>query len=527
VTIESCEGRIMTIVHLSCGDVRGTLENQQHVFRGIPYAQPLSGSARWLPPQPRTRWNGVLDASRYGPACMQFRKPMPRLLSRVQRDFIDAIGDLPTQNESDDSLLLNIWTPSVDRNARLPVMVYIHGGGFTAGSANEIYTGERYAARGVVLVAIQYRLGPPGFLHGSGLFDGEFCTDNRAFLDQLLALQWVQEHIAYFGGDPGCVTVFGESAGAFSVFPLSASPMAKGLLHRAIAMGGSITTCAPASDYHTLTRELLPKVGVAVGDAQALTALGKPQLMRLQELITRSLYFNRDPQRYGALGQTRVGAMGTAVGTPFQPRPLLDVYRDGTPNDIELMVGTCADDGQLFSLMLPPFRTLSARIFMGVLGGLFPRQQIRPALKFYRRQMKAAGRLRRYDQINNDAFYRMPTIRAAEAHAAGHPGRTWLYEIGLQSSIRDLRAIHGIDVALLFGIDSPARRVLVDDEQTRAVSERMLDAWTRFARTGSPQGADLPWPAYDAASRATMVFDTTTRVEADRAGKFRPFWASA
>ncbi|NKF23032.1 carboxylesterase/lipase family protein [Solimonas marina] len=517
----------MTIVHLSCGDVRGTLEDQQHVFRGIPYAQALSGAARWLPPQPRARWSGTFDARHFGPCGMQFRKPMPPFLSRVHREFLNAIGERPTQTESDDSLLLNIWTPSIDRNARLPVMVYIHGGGFTIGSANEVYTGERYAAKGIVLVAIQYRLGPPGFLHGSGLFDGDFCADNRAFLDQLLALQWVQEHIERFGGDPGCVTVFGESAGAFSVYPLSVSPMAKGLLHRAIAMGGSITTCAPAQDYHALTRELLPKVGVAVGDRQALTALEKPQLMRLQDLITRSIYFNRDPQRYGALGRTRVGAMGTAVGTPFQPRPLLDTYRDGTPNDIDLMIGTCADDGQLFSMMLPPFRMLSARVFMSVLSGLFPQHKTAPARAFYRRQMVGADRLRRYDQINNDAFYRMPTIRAAEAHAIGHPGRTWLYEIGLQCAIPGLRAIHGIDVALLFGLDSPARRALYDDEQTRAVSEQMLDAWTRFARSGSPQSPDLPWPAYDEVDRATMVFDATTRVERDWAGQFRPFWATA
>lgn len=518
----------MTTIRINHGAITGDTEDGIHAFRGIPYAEPVGGRARWLPPQPRRPWRDTLDARRYGPACLQFsgatganRWPIPAARLR----YFDAIGGSLEIQQGDDSLLLNVWTPSLDAGARLPVMVWIHGGGFSSGSANLFYDGARFARRDVVIVVIQYRLGPPGFLHASGLFDGEFGADNRGLLDQVEALRWVQQNIAAFGGDAANVTVFGESAGAFALYQLAASPLAKGLFHRGIAMGGMPDTCAHADEYHALSRDVLADVGVKAGDADALAALDHAQLMKLQSAVSRRTLGGKDPERYGSLSRRKIAYMGAATGTAFLPQSPMTVYPNGTPNDIDLMLGTCRDDGQLFSLVFPVWQSLSARLFSGALDGMVPNRDLRAARAHYRGLPVDSGGRSVHEQINHDAFYRMPTVRAAEAHAAGHPGKTFYYQLDYQSAIPGLRAVHGIDVALLFR-NGPALRLLRDDEATRLMCEQMLDAWTSFARSGKPQSRGLaPWTPYDTQTRATMVFDTPSRQASDWGGEQRPFWA--
>lgn len=512
-----------TLLRLPCGELRGSHADGVHAFRGIPYAEPLTGAARWLPPAPRARWDGVREARAWGPVCMQFgQKANP--WSDKKRRYLDACGGNLEVTEDDDCLLLNVWTPAVERGAKLPVMVWIHGGGFSGGAANEVYDGAHLARMGVVCVVIQYRLGPLGFLHGSGLFEGGLCADNRGLLDQVQALKWVQENIAELGGDAGNVTLFGESAGAFAIYQLMASPQAAGLFRRAIPMGGMPGTCAPAQDYHAVAEDVLRDVGVKRGDAQALMALDRPALQRMQKAMSGRVYLNRDPQRYGELGRTKVGAMGAATGTDFLPRAPMEVYAGGTPNDIDLMLGTCADDGQLFSMVFPLPAAWSSRLFMNLFKTLAPGGDLKALLAQYKQLMPGATAARRYDQANTDLFYRMPTIAAAQAHAAAHAGRTWLYEVDLESGIPGLQAIHAIDVALLFA-GPVARGLLRDDAATREVSRKMIEAFTSFARSGVPQAQGMPqWQPYDTSTRATMVFDRETRLEADWGARFRRLW---
>lgn len=504
----------MTIVTCPGGAVRGSFENDVHAFKGIPYAESMAGRARWLPPVPRASWQGVRDARQFGPACPMFAPRSIVSVPGVRRRYLHAIRPLDPSVEGDDSLLLNVWTPSVDEGAGLPVMVYIHGGGFTAGAADGFYDAARFARKGVVAVVIQYRLGPPGFLHGSGLFDGEFCADNRAFLDQLCALRWVQQNIASFGGDPACVTVFGESAGAFSVYQLAVSPQAKGLFDRAIAMGGMAQTCAPAAEYHQATRDALGDVGVAAGDAQALTALDKPKLQALHAAISKRIFRGGEDQ-YGSLTRQRIGFLGAATGTDFLPQSPLDAYASGTANKTDLMLGTCANDGGLFSFLLPIGRTLSARLFSKQLLGLVPNRDMEALRRHYREAMPQASKLQLLEKINNDAFYRAPTHALAQAHATDQPGTTYLYQLDYSSAIPDVGAIHGIDVALLFR-NPPMGRLLEDDAQTLQLSELMLEAWTQFAKTGKPAAAGLPaWAPFDARQKVTMVFDRVSKPVSD------------
>ncbi|NGY05839.1 carboxylesterase/lipase family protein [Solimonas terrae] len=517
----------MTTVRIAAGEIRGRHENALHSFKGIPYAEPLSGPARWLPPQPRKPWQGTLDAGRYGPRCMQFGQKAPGPFLPTRRRYFEASGGLIRTPEDDDCLRLNVWTPTLERGARLPVMVYIHGGGFVGGAADALYDAAPFAHKGVVAVVLQYRLGPPGFLHGSGLFDGDLCADNRGFLDQLAALRWVQENIEAFGGDPGKVTIFGESAGAFSVYPLVASPLGKGLFRRAIAMGGMAETCAPAADYHALTRDVLQDIGVQAGKTEQLLALGKPALQRLQDAVSKRIFGRLASDRYGVISHTRVPFLGAAIGGDFLPEAPLAAYRRGTSNKVDLMLGTCGADGQLFSLALPLPMSWSARLFMRQFKGLMPAGDPAPLIRHYRHAMPDASRTAVIEQVNNDTFYRMPTIAAAEAHAAGRTGHTYLYELEYQSAISGLRAIHAIDVALLFG-SGPTRHLIHDDDATRRLSDLLLDAWTRFARDGVPRASGMPeWPAFDSNGRATMVFDHQPRLEHDYGGSLRQYWATA
>jgi len=513
----------MTIVTCQGGAVRGSFENEVHAFKGIPYAEPIGGRARWLPPVARLPWQGVRDAQQFGPICPSFAARSVLSVPGARRQYLRAITAVESPPEGEDSLLLNVWTPSVDERAKLPVMVYIHGGGFTAGAANAFYDATRFARKGVVAVVIQYRLGPPGFLHGSGLFDGEFCADNRAFLDQLCALHWVQQNIASFGGDPSCVTVFGESAGAFSVYQLAASPKAKGLFQRAIAMGGMAQTCAPAAEYHQATRDALADVGVAAGDANALTGLDKSQTQALQAAVSKRI-FRSSEDTYGSLTRQRIGFLGAATGTEFLPQSPLDAYASGTANKIELMLGTCANDGGLFSFLLPIGGALSAKLFSKQLLGLVPNRDMEAVRRHYRAQMPRASHRRVLEQINNDAFYREPTIAVAKAHAVDQPGTTYLYQLDYPSAIKGLGAIHGIDVALLFR-NPPSGLLLDDDEQTLKLSELMLEAWTQFAKTGKPAATGLPaWAPFDAEHRITMVFDRVSKPVSDLDANLLRLW---
>ncbi len=513
----------MTTIDVQAGAVRGRVENGIHVFRGLPYAEALNAQSRWLPPQPRRPWKGARDAGAYGPACMQFGArrfvfPFPR----YRREYLLATSAGHPAQDGDDCLVLNVWSPNVERTARLPVMVWIHGGGFTGGAANAMYDCSPFAERGVVAVAIQYRLGAAGFLHGSGLFEGEVCADNRAFLDQIEALRWVQQNIAAFGGDPANVTLFGESAGAFAIYQLAASPMAKGLFKRAIAMGGMAATCAPAEDYHRLSRDALADVGVKAGDAKALSALDRKQIERLQKAMSSRVFKAKPDDQYGQLSREKVGFLGAATGTAFLPQAPLSAYPQGTPNDIDLLLGTCANDGGLFSLILPLLPKLSAKLFAKNFVDFVPGRDLPAAWSFYRQQMQGASEREVLAQVNNDAFYRMPTIAAAEAHAASHPGRTWHYQLNYASPVPGLGAIHGIDVALLFGT---CNGLLADDAETAQLVEQLRRAMISFATSGTPTAPGLPdWQPFDRTVRPTMVFDRRSRLACDLDAPLRHFW---
>jgi carboxylesterase type B len=289
-------------------------------------------------------------------------------------------------------------------------------------------------------------------------------------------------------------------------------------------MGGMAQTCAPAKDYQLLTSDVLHEAGVAPGDEAALLALDKSQLMKIHTSVAKRVFGNKYPGRYGRLGKEKVGFVGAATGTDFLPSPPLPSLSAGTANEVDLLLGTCADDGQLFSLVLPLPQALSARLFMNQLGGVIPNGDVGALIKYYRQQMRGRSISDVMKQANTDAFYRMPTIAAAEAHASRQPGRTYLYELDYQSAIDGLGAIHGIDCILLFG-GSSGKTLIHRDAATEALRDQMRNAWVSFAKAGKPVANGMPeWKPFDNAERAVMVFDKKSRLMFNRDENLRQFW---
>jgi len=258
----------MSIVTTRYGKLEGEEQDGLHVFKGIPFAAPPIGALRWLAPQPLAPWNGMREARRFGPTAPQ----NPSLLAAMKTE-----GE-----QSEDCLYLNVWTPGADR-ARRPVMVWIHGGAFSiGGAAQSIYDGRTLARRGnVVVVTINYRLGPLGFLRLTDLTNGKIpATGNEGVLDQIAALRWVRENIAEFGGDPENVTIFGESAGGMSVGTLLAAEWARGLFHKAIPQSGASCTGKPAEAANLTAERVLAKLGLAASDPSAIRAAAPADLLK-------------------------------------------------------------------------------------------------------------------------------------------------------------------------------------------------------------------------------------------------------
>jgi para-nitrobenzyl esterase len=464
--------RIEPEVPTAAGAVRGRQHDAVAVFRGIPYAQPPVGALRFRAPVPAQRWDGVRDASEFGPPAPQSSSP---------------------PDASDDWLTLNVWSPDLGASG-LPVMVWIHGGAYQHGrSASPRCDGTALAASGAVVVSVNYRLGTEGFAHLAG------APDNRGILDQALALRWVQDNIAAFGGDPGNVTVFGQSAGAGSVAALLAMPAATGLFRRAIAQS------VPGTFFSTrLAADVSATIAAEVGAEATVAALARIpplDLVRATETVVRTL-----PQRVGTWGP-----MATTP-TPFSPVVDGDVLPEapwpalaaGAGRGVDLLVGHTRDEyRQLADLHGGAINDAQAT---AALDGLAP---VPDGSAAYRAAYPDAGPALLHEIVNADWLVRMSSLQLAEAHDAGG-GRAWTFE--LRWGPGPMGASHGLDGQLVFGtVDVDGLRTDygpdVADEAVH-LSAVMRADWLRFAATGDPG-----WPCYDPTSRATRVYDAEPTVQ--------------
>lgn len=489
----------MTRVETASGALEGAREGGLDVFRGISYAQPPVGELRLRAPRPPQPWSGVRSATEFGPWAPQNAAGDP------------LTGETPaTQDE--DCLTLNVWTPGSDGSGR-PVMVWIHGGGFTGGSgASALYGGARLAERGdVVVVTINYRLGILGFLAHPGLADAEAggAAGNWGLLDQVAALRWVGENIAAFGGDPDNVTIFGESAGGMSVTDLLAMPSAHGLFRRAIAQSG-------------------PPSGVSMATAEEHASKLLAEFSFTEPAQLRSLPVDALLSAQGTVLTSRAGGgliLVPVVDGASMPIAPLQAFSDGSAARVPFMVGTNRDEAKLFMVQDPKNRDPDDDLVLRRVdrGLAFAGIELSPArlLDAYRNARADRGDPTDprdlWSAIESDRMFRIGSLRAASAQARWQP-ETYCYLFTWESPAMGgaLGACHAIEIPFVLGnLDVPGMdRFAGSGPEAVALSEQMMDAWIGFARSGNPSHAGIPaWPTYDEATRSTMVFGRATHLE--------------
>jgi len=486
----------MTIVATRSGKVEGFERDGVQVFLGIPYAAPPVGDLRWRAPQPEPSWDGIREATKFGNQSAQTDFPLNLLMG----------GSQPPCSE--DSLYLNVWTPACD-DARRPVMVWIHGGAFIWGAGDTPwYHGTTFANHGdIVVVTLNYRLGPFGFLHLGDLFPELDGSGNLGILDQAAALEWVHDCIAAFGGDPGRVTIFGESAGGGSVGTLLGTPAARGLFTGAIAESGAASWCATREGANEITTRLVENLGVRPGDTDALLA------KTMHEILDAQPEFREN-------GASTLPFQPVVDGHALPQHPL-DAIRGGNSSGVHVIAGTNAHEMTMFSFSDPEFASLTddlirerLRRYVGDEGDLLGAD--------YRARRPRATPQELWSEIATDVLFRLPAIHLLDAQQPHGPGWAYLftYETPVFGGL--LRSSHALEIPFVFDCLDTAQMFVGTGPKLQTLADAMHRAWIAFARAGDPNHPGIPeWPRYEPARRATMRFDTTCEILVDPGGDSR------
>lgn len=506
-----------TIVEIASGKLRGTNENGIYSFKGIPYGCPTGGQYRFLPPMPPKLWSGIKEAKQYGPASWQptANPIISRLLGAAG---VDSIGE--------DCLVLNVWTPGLNDQHKRPVMVWLHGGGFFSGSGDHlpIYDGESLARKGdVVIVSVNHRLGVFGFLYLRELCGEKYAeSGNVGMLDLVLALQWVHDNIALFGGDPGKVTIFGESGGGTKVGTLMAMPAAQGLFHRAIIESGPGLTALTPEEATRNTRAFLDALRIRPEEVSVLHELRASMIFAAGDLVA--------PR-----GGTPPGMFSPVVDGRVLPAHPFDPVATPTAADIPLLIGSNKDETTFMMKDDPRFgkydeatmRKVVIEFLKQRIGAQLPAERADKLIAAYRRTRPGATPHDILIAITSDLI-RVGSIWLAERKAAGGPAPVFMYLFAWESPARGgiFKSPHTLEMPFVFNNVEPNIEILGDFPGRFALAAKMSDAWLAFARNGNPNHSGIPnWPVYTTEKRATMVFNTECRVQVDPASEERKAWS--
>lgn len=469
-------------VRVEQGELQGTMVNGLAVYKGIPFAAPPIGDLRWRAPQPAPKWSGVKQAREFAPAPFQ--------------------GGNPPSGKSEDCLYLNVWTPARSNSDRIPVLVWIYGGGFSFGSTSEpVYNGENLAKKGVVLVSIAYRVGSLGFLAHRDLSaeSKNGVSGNYGLLDMIAGLEWIKKNVAAFGGDPQNVTIFGESAGGIAVSMLCASPLAKGLFHKAISQSGG--SFGPPRQT-TYPGENMKVLSVAEEDGnEYLKKAGVSSLEDLRKISADSL-----PSGWG------MGSAWPIIDGHVIPDDQYKLYESRRYNDVPVLIGYNSDEGLSFMGMM---RTKGTQEFVESVRTRYGKFAD-ALLKAYPVGDSTLPKTAR-DMVR-DAAFGWHTWSWARLQAKTGKSKVYYYYFDQHPDYPETSpkagqgSPHGQEVAFVFQNLDPSKPDV--SESDKNISEAMSTYWTNFAKSGHPNSEGLPmWPAFSESSiDAVMHFQQKPHV---------------
>ena len=497
------------------GRLRGAIIDGVAAFKSVPYGATTAGANRFLPPAPVAPWTGLRDATDYAGHAPQMGL---RPASRPELADLYGVGD--TSPPTEDCLTVNVWTPAVGDTAKRPVMVWLHGGAFSYGTGNgERSRGSRLCRRGdVVVVCVNHRLNILGHLDLSAVAGPDYATSgNAGMLDIVAALEWVRDNIAAFGGDPGCVTVFGESGGGGKVCTLMGMQAAQGLFHRAIVQSGAVVRFRTRERAAKLTDAVLSELAT---DPAGLQTVPLTRLIAAIGPAQKALGPSANPlfDRY---------PFGPVIDGTILPRQPFEPDATALSAHIPLLIGDMKDEAASFVATDDAmwFRTLDEAELLRRVGLLAGNNAAR-VVATYRDANPAMNPAELLIAIRTDAEFRIRSLLVAERQAALRAAPVFMYAFEWETPVHDgrLKAPHALDVPFVFDT-LDLTRAHGDRPDAFTLAARMAETWIAFARTGRPSHADLPdWPAYDPATRATMILDTECRVAHDPRPHGRTLW---
>jgi para-nitrobenzyl esterase len=484
------------VAQTTAGKIRGYMNGDVNVFKGIPYAASTAGHGRFAPPRRREAWSGIRDATQLGDKCPQ--NPTPWLMKE------EAVS-LSNEPQSEDCLHLNVWTAGLRDGKKRPVMVWFHGGGFSSGSGgNTRYEGSHLATRqGVVVVTVNHRLNTFGHLFLADLTSDPSFADsgNVGMLDIVAALQWVRDNISEFGGDPGNVTVFGESGGGGKVSTLMAMPSAVGLFHRVIAQSGVALKGMPREVATSNAKAVLKQLGIAPADiATKLRSVPQAQMLEAIDVM-------KPPPGFAPVVDGR-----SLPRSPFDPdAPAISA-------NVPLLLGSNGTEVTFFpDTPMDPIdeATLHQRVKQYTRTDDAGADEL---IALYRKTRPKFSNEHLYQIIASDYWMTSDVTIQAERKAAAGKAPAYLYHFEWESPARNgkLRSVHSVEIPFVFDNVELAEILVGHGPDQTMLANTLSGAWTRFARTGNPNGTGLPeWPAYSTTRRSVMIFDKACRVEHD------------